>query len=175
MATTAATTFARPPRTHVLTALFLMLVMAATVGTALAFQYWGGYIPCKLCLAQRTPYYVGVPLMAVALLSSALSWPAWLTRLLLAAGAMLMIYSLYLGVHHAGVEWGWWAGPTDCGAVDAGGGSTSGGILDQIDKVVPPSCDKASLRILGLSFAGWNAVASFVLALVALRGAAAKG
>ena len=174
MATTATTASARASRTYALTALFLMLAMAATVGTALIFQYWGGYIPCKLCLAQRTPYYVGVPLMAVALISSALNWPAWLTRLLLLAGGLLMVYSLYLGVHHAGVEWGWWAGPTDCGAVDAGAGSSSGGVLDQIDKVVPPSCDKASLRILGLSFAGWNALASFFLGLIALRGAFAK-
>jgi disulfide bond formation protein DsbB len=174
MATTADTTFARPPRTHTLTALFLMLAMAAVVGTALGFQHLGGYIPCKLCLAQRTPYYVGIPLMAVALLSSLLNWPTWLTRVLLLAGAMLMAYGLYLGVHHAGVEWGWWAGPTDCGAVDAGVESGSGGVLDQIDKVIPPSCDKASLRILGLSFAGWNAVASFFLALIALRGAAAR-
>ena len=101
-------------------------------------------------------------------------WPAWLTRALLFAGALLMVYSLYLGIHHAGVEWGWWAGPTDCGAVDMGAGSSSGGVLDQIDAIIPPSCDKASLRILGLSFAGWNAVASFVLALVAFRGALAK-
>ena len=47
MATTADTTFARPPRTHTLTALFLILAMAATVGTALAL-YWGGY-PAELC------------------------------------------------------------------------------------------------------------------------------
>jgi disulfide bond formation protein DsbB len=173
--TTTTTAFAKPLRTHVLTALFLALAMAAVVGTALGFQHLGGYIPCKLCLAQRMPYYVGIPLMAVALLSSLLGGPAWLTRALLFAGALLMAYSLYLGVHHAGVEWGWWAGPTDCGAVDPGSESGSGGVLDQIDKVIPPSCDKASLRILGLSFAGWNAVASFVLALVALRGAAAKG
>jgi disulfide bond formation protein DsbB len=168
------TAFARPPRTRALAALFLMLAMAATVGTALGFQHLGGYIPCKLCLAQRTPYYIGVPLMALALLSSLLDWPTWLTRALLFAGALLMVYSLYLGVHHAGVEWGWWAGPTDCGAVDAGSQSSSGGVLDQIDAIIPPSCDKASLRILGLSFAGWNAVASFFLALIALRGALAK-
>ena len=55
----------------------------------------------------------------------------------------------------------------------ASGGS--GGVLDQIDKVMPPSCDKAALRILGLSLAGWNAVASLVLALVAFRGARARG
>jgi disulfide bond formation protein DsbB len=171
--TTAA--LARPPRTHLWTAAFLAIVMAATVGGALAFQHIGGYIPCKLCYEQRIPYYVGVPLMALAFLSAAFSLPSWLTRLLLLAGALLMVYSLYLGVHHAGIEWGWWAGPTDCGVVEPPASGGSGGILDQIDKVVPPSCDKAALRILGLSLAGWNAVVSLVLALVAFRGAAAKG
>ena len=39
---------------------------------------------------------------------------------------------------------------------------------------MPPSCDKAALRILGLSMAGWNAIASLVLAIIALRGAVGK-
>lgn len=166
---------ARPPRIHLVTAGFLALAMAATVGSALGFQHIGGYIPCKLCYEQRIPYYVGAPLMAVAFLSAAFSGPTWLTRLLLAVGGLLMGYGVYLGVHHAGIEWGWWPGPTDCGAVELPAGGGTGGILDEIDKVVPPSCDKAALRILGLSLAGWNAIASLVLALVAFRGAAAKG
>jgi disulfide bond formation protein DsbB len=171
---TSTTTLTRPPRAHMFTAAFLMVAMAATVGAALGFEYLGGYIPCKLCLAQRTPYYVGVPLMAVALVSSLFQWPTWLTRLLLLAGGLLMAYGFYLGVHHAGVEWGWWPGPTDCGVVEAPAGGGSGGVLDQLDALIPPSCDEASLRILGLSFAGWNAVASFFLALIAFRGALAK-
>ena len=52
-----------PTRGPMLTAAFLTVAMAATVGSALAFQYIGGYIPCKLCYEQRIPYYVGVPLM----------------------------------------------------------------------------------------------------------------
>jgi len=150
------------------TALFLAVAMAATVLTALGFQHIGGYIPCKLCLEQRWPYYAGAPLMALAAL---LGGSPKLVRGLLVLGGVIMAVSLYLGVKHAGVEWGWWAGPTDCGAVS--GVETGGkGVLDALDTVVPPSCDKASLRVLGLSFAGWNAVASFVLMLIAFRGAA---
>jgi disulfide bond formation protein DsbB len=166
---------ASQPRAHALAAGLLMLAMAAVVGTALGFQHIGGYIPCKLCYEQRIPYYAGVPLMAVALVSALAGLPSWLTRLLLLAGAVLMAYSLYLGIHHAGIEWGWWAGPTDCAVVVPPASGGSGGVLDQIDQVVPPSCDRASIRVLGLSFAGWNAVASLALMLVALRGAAAKG
>ena len=151
------------------TALFLAVAMAAVVGGALAFEHIGGYIPCKLCLEQRTPYYVGAPLMLLAFIASALHWPAWVTRALLAVGGLLMLYGLVLGVFHSGVEWAWWQGPTDCGAV-AGPVDTGGkGILDAIEQFVPPSCDKAALRILGLSLAGWNAIASLVLAVVALR------
>ena len=62
---------------HLLTAGFLMLAMAATVGTALGFQHFGGYIPCKLCLEQRIPYYVGVPLMARGVaVGAAQVWPS---------------------------------------------------------------------------------------------------
>ncbi len=62
-----------------LTALFLAVAMAVVVGSALAFQYIGGYIPCKLCYEQRIPYYVGIPVMALAVLASAVTvglWPA---------------------------------------------------------------------------------------------------
>jgi disulfide bond formation protein DsbB len=150
---------------------FLAVAMAATVGGALAFQYIGGYIPCKLCYEQRIPYYVGVPVMLLALLASVLRLPAWVLRALLAVGGLLMLYGLYLGVYHSGVEWGWWPGPTDCtdvaGPVDTGGN----GVLDALDKFVPPSCDRAALRILGLSLAGWQAIAAFVLGAVAFKGA----
>ncbi|MBR2690184.1 MAG: disulfide bond formation protein B [Aquamicrobium sp.] len=154
-----------------LTAAFLTVAMAATVGSALAFQYIGGYIPCKLCYEQRIPYYVGAPLMLLAVLAAVFKLPVWITRALLIVGGLLMVYGLYLGVFHSGVEWGWWPGPTDCtnvaGPVDTGGN----GVLDALDKFVPPSCDKAALRILGLSLAGWNAIASVILAAVAFRGA----
>ena len=156
---------------HRNTALFLTFAMAAVVGGALGFEHIGHYIPCKLCLEQRVPYYIGVPVMALAAISATLRWPPVVTRVLLFAGGLLMAWSLFLAIRHSGVEWGWWAGPTDCGAV-AGPADTGGkGVLDAIDTFVPPSCDKAAARLLGLSFAGWNAVASLVLAAVAFRGA----
>jgi disulfide bond formation protein DsbB len=46
------------------------LGMAFTVGSALAFEHIGGYIPCALCLLQRDPYYYAIPLGAVAMFLS---------------------------------------------------------------------------------------------------------
>lgn len=153
-------------RTQIRAAIFLAIAMAATVGGALGFQYLGGFIPCKLCLEERIPYYIGVPVMVLAALSAGLRRPPIVTRVLLAIGGALMVWSLYMAVYHSGVEWKWWPGPTDCGAVQAP--STGGkGILDSLNTFVPPACDEAAGRFLGLSFAGWNAVASLILAVVA--------
>ncbi|MBP0437912.1 disulfide bond formation protein B [Tianweitania sediminis] len=152
-----------------------LIGMAATVGTAVAFQVLGGYLPCKLCYEQRIPYYVAMPIVALGVLLAFRRGPALAARLLLLLGGLLMLYGLYLAVYHAGVEWALWPGPTDCGvAVDAST-STSGGVLDSLNAVIPPSCDKAALRVLGLSFAGWNAVASAILAAILLRAAWARG
>lgn len=147
--------------------------MAVTVGAALAFEHIGGFIPCALCLEQRTPYYLGIPVMLAAALSAGLKGPALLTRGLILAGGVLMVWGLYLGAYHSGVEWGWWAGPADCGVVvptDTGGRSA----LDALDAFVPPACDQAAGRFLGLSFAGWNVVASAILAALAFRFAFAR-
>lgn len=155
---------------HALTAAAVAAGMALAVGTAVGFEVFGGYLPCKLCLEQRLPYYTGIPVALLALVSAALRGPSWLTRGLLAVCALLMAYGAYLGVFHSGVEWGWWQGPTDCGVVATPPSGSGAGVLDSLDAVLPPSCDKAAGRFLGLSFAGWNVVASVILAAVALRG-----
>lgn len=165
----------RTGQMQVLAALAVLAGMALTVGTALGFQHIGGFIPCKLCLEQRVPYYIGMPVAALALASAAFGGPGALTRLLLVAAGGLMLWGLGLGVYHSGVEWGWWAGPTDCGAVAAPADTGGQGILDALDRFVPPSCDEAAGRFLGLSFAGWNVLASLALAAIALAGALAGG
>ncbi|NDW06404.1 disulfide bond formation protein B [Jiella pacifica] len=158
---------------QVLASGFLLAGMAITVGSALVFQYVGGYIPCALCLQERIPYYVGVPIALVAFVAAAGRASAPLTRGLLFLLGLIMLVSLGLAVYHAGVEWHLWAGPAGCSQV-GGGDLGTGDLLADIDAVKPPSCDAAAGRFLGLSFAGWNAVASAFFAAVGLRSAFAK-
>lgn len=148
--------------------------MCAVILSALAFEHIGGYQPCKLCLQQREPWYLGIPVAALAVLAFLLRAPAFLTRGLLLLCGVILVYSIVLGVHHSGVEWGFWEGPGDCGAVEGGISNDTGNFLQQLEQSVPPSCTEASLRVLGLSFAGWNAIASLALAAIALRTAVAK-
>lgn len=152
-------------------ALLVTLGMAFTVGSALAFEHIGGYIPCALCLLQRDPYYYGIPLGILAVLSVMLKLPAWTTRGLLALIGIMMIVGAGMGVYHSGVEWHFWAGPSACSTAAQGVTTNAGDLLGELNSKKPPSCDAASLRVLGLSFAGWNVLASLALAAVALRGA----
>ena len=155
---------------------FVFLLGLATIGGAWAFQIFGGYVPCKLCLEERLPYYVGVPLAFVALTTALARGPAWLWRLALALAGVVFLYGLTLGAYHAGAEWSWWPGPSDCGSTGGLTPGSTGDLLNQLKGIRIVSCTTASWRFppaaWGLSFAGWNAVISLVLAAVALAGAA---
>lgn len=155
-------------------AITLVLGTTLTVGTAWLFELVGGYIPCALCLTQRIPYYVAIPLALVAAIAAAGRAQGAIVRLLLLAIGCVMLWSLGLGVYHAGVEWAFWPGPAEC----AGGGSglsLGGDLLAEIDRIRPPSCDQAAGRFLGLSFAGWNVLASAFFAALSLRSAFVRG
>ncbi|WP_113447382.1 disulfide bond formation protein B [Rhizobium cremeum] len=145
----------------------LTLAMAVVVGSALGFEHIGGYVPCALCLMQRNPYYIGIGVGILATLSSVFRLPVAITRGLIAIIAILMIVSIGLGAYHAGVEWKFWEGPTTC-AVGATGGEAPVNVLEALNETKGPSCTEAALRVLGLSFAGWNVITSTVLAAVAV-------
>ncbi|MEO1748735.1 MAG: disulfide bond formation protein B, partial [Pseudomonadota bacterium] len=140
---------------HMELALAIALVMAAIVGAALVFEHVLGYLPCYLCLLQRTPYYIGMPVAGFAAFSIWQHWPSCVGRGLLIIVGLLMAYGAILSAYHAGIEWAWWDGPADCGATSAGVVTDATDLLSAIDRVQPPSCDEAALRIAGLSLAGW--------------------
>ncbi|MGI9402211.1 MAG: disulfide bond formation protein B [Rhizobiaceae bacterium] len=149
---------------------FLLLAgMIAVIATVLGFQHIGGYIPCKLCLEQREPYYVAIPVAFVALIGAAMSWPQIVTRIFLGLAGALMLYTAYLAAFHSGVEWDWWPGPTDCGATAGNISSDVSDLLGDLSATQPPSCDEAAGRFLGLSFAGWNVFVSLLLAGIAFK------
>ena len=144
-------------------------VAAATILGALAFEHIGGYQPCHLCLMQRTPYYAGVPVAALTVLAIFLgaARPAIVALFLIFAA--LMLYGGGLAVFHAGVEWRFWEGPASCApSIDV---TSAADMLNQLETTHAPSCTDATLRVLGLSFAGWNALVSALLAALGIAGA----
>ncbi len=142
-------------------ALGVLALSGATILAALAYEHIGGYVPCELCYRQRWAYYLGIPaaLLAVFFLRSR---PAVAAGALAVAGVAFLL-NTGLGVHHAGVEWGWWAGPSGCsGGVQVS--TDANALIESLRNGQTVRCDEPAFRFLGLSFAGWNAVISLALA-----------
>ena len=142
----------------------ILIIALATILGAWVFEYFG-YAPCELCLKQRWAYYAAIPLAAALLVVPSTQTRRYGLFLL----CLLWVGSMIFGIYHSGVEWKWWPGPDTC----TGTGGLSTGLPDLTKPVV--MCDEPAIRILGLSLAGWNAVISLFLAIVAWLGAKVQG
>jgi disulfide bond formation protein DsbB len=160
-----------PERTSAYRAGALVLFAAAVViATALAFEHVGGYVPCPLCLQQRYAYYAGIPalFLALVLVSAGYAGVAGALFLLVAAA---FLANAGLGIYHAGAEWEFWPGPDTCAGAPQPL-SKGGDLLKDLQSTRVVRCDRAPWQFLGLSFAGWNVVASVLLALGSVSAAA---
>jgi len=131
----------------------------AAIAGAWGSQLFGGLVPCELCLEQRLAYYWGLPILALVLLL----WnrlPLLVWYIAMGIVALIFVWSTYMGGYHAGVEWGFWPGPTACTGT---GDGISFNDLNNIDaaRVIP--CDAVQFRFLGISLAGYNALVSLVI------------
>jgi disulfide bond formation protein DsbB len=156
----------RPPA---FAALVVAAGSAATLLGAAFFQYVLNIPPCPLCLEQRIPHYIAVPLALVVMIAAMRKAPRWALALGFAALALAMLTTAGVGVYHSGVEWKWWEGPRDCSGPISGFGNT-GDLLRQLESISIVRCDEVLWRGFGLSLAGYNALISLALAAFALWG-----
>ena len=151
-----------------------LVISIASIAFAWGYQIFTGNLPCELCLLQRIPYYFGIPVAAVAFAIAARRGPAALARGLLVIFGLAMLVGMVIAAYHAGVEWGFWAGPSACtGPVDGPAVQAS----DLLAQLSAPNttpvirCDVPYFRIFGLSFAGLNTLSSAFLAALTFFGA----
>ena len=131
-----------------------------TIAAAWATQLVGGLVPCELCLEQRLAYYYGLPLLLAVLVTwNRLPLTVW--YIATAIVTAIFAWGTYMGAYHAGVEWGFWPGPTACTGV---GDAMDFNALNNLTPVI--GCDVVQFRLFGISLAGYNALIS--LAIVGL-------
>lgn len=149
-------------------ALIVAAVGVLTIAGAWFFELVVKLNPCPLCLEQRWPYYIGVPLALVVALAAWRKAPRIVVVGGLLALVALMLWGAGLGVYHAGIEWKWWVGPQACSGAAELGPATD--FLKRLQSINITRCDEAAWRFLGLSLAGYNVLISAALAGVALVG-----
>jgi len=144
---------------------FILLVTVAILSSAYSAQYIGGLRPCILCLYERIPWFITGALMLVTILMQ-FSGPARRSILLIAA--LVMLAGAGLGGYHVGVEQEIFQPPTTCSATTTP--NTLNELKALLQTTMPPRCDEISWSLFGISLAGFNAIASFAMALAALIG-----
>ena len=151
-------------------AVAVAVIAVATIAGAWFFQLVLDIRPCPLCLEQRYAYYLSIPLAVLVAIAAARGAPRGVLVAGLVILALAALANAVLGGYHAGVEWKFWQGPTDCSGpiVDFG---KAGGLLQQLDTVKVIRCDDVQWRFLGLSLAGYNVLISLLMAAIALWGA----
>ena len=147
-------------------ALAIFVISAATLAGAWYFQLVVGLPPCPLCLEERIAYHIVIPLSLLMAIAALVRAPPKLLMVGFVVIIIAMACNAVLGVYHAGVEWHWWAGPTDCTGplTDLRAG---GSLLNQLQSIHVVRCDEAAWRFLGISLAGYNALISLLLAAIA--------
>ncbi len=156
------------PQDHGRSAAALVLAGSATLLMgALMFQYWGGLPPCPLCMPQRY-FHIAVAILAgAAFLAPDPRWRAFL----LSGVALGLLGSAAMAFFHVGVEAKWWEGLAGCS------GDTLGTAPPDPTKLIQGAeqgpvirCDEKPWSLFGLSLAGWNVVASLLMAGIAVWG-----
>ena len=146
----------------------MRLVLLATLGSAAlllgayGFQHLGGMAPCKLCLWQRWPHATAIVIGLVIMVTGEVK-AAWL-------GAVAALSTAAIGLYHVGVEQGWWEGPTSCTSSSVSGMSAQD-LMNQILAAPIVRCDEIAWQLAGISMAGWNAIASLLLAAIWIEAA----
>ncbi|GLQ08527.1 disulfide bond formation protein DsbB [Devosia yakushimensis] len=146
-----------------------VLGLAAIAG-AWGSQLIGGLVPCELCLEQRLAYYWGLPILLLVLLTwNRLPLTVW--YIAMAIVTAIFLWGTFMGGFHAGVEWGFWPGPTACTGV---GDPMDFNALSNMNDAHVIGCDVVQFRFLGISLAGYNALISAGIVVLLLVSIAAQ-
>ncbi len=151
-----------------LVSLGLAAAPAAMLGFAYYAQYVLGLLPCILCLWQRPPHFIAA---AAALLALAfVNGPKGVSRAFLGLAGIAFLVGAGIAVFHAGVEWKFWEGLKECGGSVQPIETNIGDLMGSMETAKIVRCDEAAWVFLGLSMAGWNAIISGSLAVLAFWG-----
>lgn len=136
--------------------LLALLASAAMLAVAHASQRFFGLAPCMLCLEQRNVHWGVVALGFAALI--VLRFRPQAARMANTLIGLVFIAAAAVALYHVAVEQGWVIAQCDAARLDDITTFGAGGALEM------PRCDEVAFSFLGLSMAGWNALASLGLA-----------
>lgn len=135
---------------------------AAMLAGAFAFQYIGDMHPCVLCIYQRWPHGLAIPIGIAAWVLRDHAAGPWLAIL---AGLVLLTGAAIAGFH-VGVEYKWWEGTSSCGSTEQPDNLKD--LMKMLEAQPIVRCDEVPWSMFGISMAGYNFLISIGLGLAGL-------
>ena len=131
------------------------------LSSAFYLEYFQGALPCDLCITQR--WFHAVIIVYSLIIILILNKISVSKKLLVFGASILWLLSSIAGLYHFGIEMSFWTGPDGCSSnIDF-----SKNTLNYLLQKSPIKCDEIMFQIFGLSLAGWNALTSFFIFLLA--------
>ncbi|KJV69631.1 disulfide bond formation protein B [Candidatus Neoehrlichia procyonis] len=136
--------------------LFLLLSVIALI-TAYISQFIFGFIPCRLCIYERIPYFIIIILCIVSLFVK--------HKVVFVSICLCYIVNALISIYHMGLEYGWFFDVLGCSSnVDLNNLSFDD-IKNNLLNTNIAYCNVPSFIFLGISMAGWNFIYSMVCLL----------
>ena len=134
---------------------FILLVLIS----AFIIEYWLEHEPCKLCLYERIPYFLSIPLITKILFFRGYEKA---TLLIL---SLVFIISTVLAFYHFGIEQGFFNESLACAAGNLSEMLSKEELLEQLKQNVI-SCKDVSFKIFVFSLAAINTIFSTLLSVI---------
>ena len=141
---------------------YILIFISVALISAYVIQYKFNFIPCKLSLYERVPYFLAIFLIIQILLFRSYE-----------KVALFLIFSIFLlstilGFYHFGIEQGFFEEPLTCKAGNLGETLSKDELLKQLKRNTV-SCKEVSFKIIGFSLAAINTIFSIFLSVIFLK------
>lgn len=143
--------------------ILIFITSVVIVATSFIMQYKYGYLPCKLCMIERSLFGLAAVFSFILIILFYYKNPR---RYLLSANILLnlsLLSNVVLSGYHYGVEKHWWSGPSSCSSQIGNLPTDTQSLIKGLTSQQTVYCDIPLGSFLHLSFTIWSLVLSLML------------
>ena len=141
--------------------IFILIISAISIASALYIEFILLYEPCKLCIYQRLPYIA-------AIFTSLIGYYYYKNDYMIVLNIMFFSISFLVSGYHFGIENNIFNEFSGC-ANNSLEIIDKTKLLENLNKIMPTNCKDINFSIFGFSLASINALMSILIIILSIR------